>query len=238
MMNEGHPSENRHTSATPNQRAKAETQCAVCATLSPQPVRLQSVGSGSPDLDTRPARDVVGPEMLASWMQVCPRCGYCNTDLAMPLPGAPKVIESAAYRAQLADTTLCLPAARYLCSALIYEAARSHARAAWYALHAAWVCDDAADMPGAICCRERAATRFAQAEQAGLHIARSPEMAQVVLIDVLRRAQDFAAADQRARAAADRCVERRIRSLIRFETFLIAQGDAGCYTVAQALGNF
>lgn len=57
--------------------------CGVCGGISEQ-TGLQSTNAfGSPDLDLRP------PEMERStmcyWVQTCPQCGYCASDIAEKL---------------------------------------------------------------------------------------------------------------------------------------------------------
>lgn len=117
-------------------------RCAVCGAQH----EYTSIGStnafGSPDLDTRP------PEMQRStifaWVQRCPKCGFCASNISKASDQAISVIRSEAYHEQLSDPSMPELANSFLCKSIIDETAGDYGSAAWSLIHAAWVCDDEA----------------------------------------------------------------------------------------------
>jgi len=213
--------------------------CVLCGTPSEQ-VEVMSSNTlfGGPDLDTRPA------EMLRStlpyWVQRCPHCGYCSGDLAQnagDLTQVKTLVESSAYQAQLHDSSLSDPAPTFLCSALIQAQATSYALAGWGCIHAAWVCDDAENSAGAKRCRKQAAEFLQQARQRGQIIIQQRNAGEVVLVDVLRRSEQFELALSLCEEAQRHTSDSTLEAVLRFQSMLITSKDTGCYTVAQALGN-
>jgi hypothetical protein len=104
-------------------------------------------------------------------------------------PTAREVVNSDAYRAQLADEDLPAFARSFLCSSMIFEEHGDEAAAAQNAIEAAWVCDDE-DLPGAATrCRLRAMELLRGSKPGSLYSDKSTEYA--VIVDLLRRAGRF-----------------------------------------------
>ncbi len=80
-----------------------KAQGSVCGTEN----EYTGIGStnalGSLDLDTRP------PEMerstIFTWVQRCPECGYCASDVSITRPRAQAVVNGEEYKDQLNDPT-------------------------------------------------------------------------------------------------------------------------------------
>lgn len=214
---------------------EVEIQCAVCGRGSEQVVLTSTNSFGSVDLDLRP------PEMQRStihtWVQRCPYCGYCNMDLSHLQRAANQVMHSEAYRDQLADRTLSALTNTFLCISLILAAQGELSAAGWKCLHAAWVCDDERNTQGAVLCRQRAASLFQEALLQGELIAGSAAMSKAVLVDILRRSQQFALAQSLCEDGLRQFQDEVMQSVLRFQSLLIQRADTGCYTVMQALGN-
>lgn len=214
---------------------EVEIQCAVCGRSSEQVVLTSTNAFGSADLDLRP------PEMQRStihtWVQRCPHCGYCNVDLSHLQRAASQVMHSEAYRDQLADRTLSALANTFLCVSLILAAQDELSAAGWKCLHAAWICDDERNTQGAVVCRRRAGSLFQQALVQGELVVASAAMSNAVLVDVLRRSQQFALAQSLCEDGLRQFTDDVMQSVLRFQSLLIQRSDTGCYTVVQALGN-
>jgi hypothetical protein len=69
-------------------------------------------------------------------------------------PDTREVVDSEAYRAQLADDDLPSLARSFLCSSMIFETHGDEAAAARNAIEAAWVCDDEDVRGAATQCRQ------------------------------------------------------------------------------------
>lgn len=96
-----------------------KARCAVCGTETEFTGIASTNAFGSPDLDTRP------PEMQRStifaWVQCCPECGYCSSDISKVPSQAVSVVHSPEYGKQLTDSTYPELANGFLCKAIIGE---------------------------------------------------------------------------------------------------------------------
>src|SRR5947208_16297316 len=121
--------------------AEQSAACGNCGHVFTHDTLASTSAIGSPDLDTRP------PELQRStmhtWIQRCPSCGYCSRDVAEFDNLFRPVIESAAYRSQLADARYPELASTFICAGMLAEAGEQQADAGWAYLQAAWTLDDA-----------------------------------------------------------------------------------------------
>ena len=156
-----------------------KVRCWLCESENQFTVVGSTNAIGSSDLDVRP------PEMKRStifaWVQRCPECGYCATDLAAPRPEATDVVSAKEYERQLDDPTNPELANSFLC------ACRDYSAATWALLRAAWVCDDSGRPDQAVVCRQRAAEMLPVAEEHEQIIAKPEGASTAILIDLLRR---------------------------------------------------
>jgi rubredoxin len=231
-------------------RRETEWTCPVCGEPSRQTEVMSTNQLEPPDFDLRPGEMKRSTLPYLAWR--CPGCGYVEDSGAagwrpvMPEPDhAPRlddvfrvVIEGREYRRQLSDSLPELANA-FLCRALLDEEASRPAAAGWWALRAAWVCDDAGDADAARRCRERALELWEAAVAAGERLVRGNGLAprQLVLADVFRRAGRF----DRARECCHRALSGRprdpIRSLLEFEMLLITREDVEAHSTGEVVGR-
>ena len=209
-----------------------EARCGLCATQSEFLVLASTNRMGSPDLDTRP------PEMerstMRTWVQRCPNCGYCASDVAAPRPEAAAVVSTREYKRQLQDPSYPELANSFLCRALIESACGDYSAEAWAFIHAAWVCDDTEHLEQAIVCRQRAAEAIARAEEHGQQLTEQEGAGTAILVDLLRRSGRL---DEARRAIAEHrgtIADEIILRVLDFQMWLIDQDDESCHTIAEA----
>lgn len=213
--------------------ARTAVRCAACATSVDVPVVPAVTAIGSPDLDTRPPG--AARPLLTLRVQRCPTCGHCARDLSTLLPGAKAGVAEDDYRELLGDPTLPEGAREYLCLARLQSAAGRLADAFWSTLSAAWIADDADDDAAAVRCRLLAVVALRLARAAGKPLAQRDGVAEVVEIDVLRRAGEFGDAHRCTRRALERPREDVVERLLRFELDLIDARDRDAHPVSEAI---
>src|SRR5712692_6889563 len=154
---------------------RVECKCGVRGLTSQQDEIGSTYVIGSPDLDMRPPP--LKRAFIHAWIQACPFCGYCSSDISKCVPLTSEIVRSDAYQRQwersdypdLANEFLCWSMIQEkpweLVSALreiaggekarvetIQERAERLISAGWASLHAAWVCDDAGNEAAARNC--------------------------------------------------------------------------------------
>jgi len=162
-----------------------KVRCSVCG----REAQYSGIGStnafGSPDLDTRPPEGE--RSTMFAWVQKCPNCGYCASDLSKVQPGAKDVVETPAYKKQLNNRHYPELANSLLCKAMVDEGTRYFVKATWAIIHAAWVCDDAGSFDQASECRRKAIEMLEKAEESGQDWAEQDGTSTAILVDLLRR---------------------------------------------------
>ena len=212
---------------------KREYECFVCGNRSTHSCIASTNAFGSPDLDTRP------PEMERSTIydsiQRCPSCGYCSYDISSGDQNTKSLVESQQYRDLLDDTSLPETAASFL--ALSYEKERleEYSKAAWHAIRAAWICDDANDYESGRNCREKAVSLINQGNSNRQYIASQTGASEAITIDLMRRASMFTDAQELVDTAKSVEMEEIIRNVILFEERLINAEDIDVHTISEAL---
>lgn len=214
---------------------KEEARCSVCGAQN----AFTGIGStnavGSPDLDTRP------PEMerstIFAWVQRCPECGYCASDVSAILPEARAVAIGKEYKDQLNDPMYPELANSFLCKAIVDRESKDYSEATWALIHAAWACDDSDHPDQAMACRQKAADMLTIAEEHGQQVAGQDGTSTAILVDLLRRSGRI---DQARTVIAERrrqIAEDVIVSIMDFQSALIEKNDLSRYTIAEALGE-
>ena len=211
-----------------------EIKCSICGCAS----RYEEIAStnrfGSSDLDTRP------PEMERStieyWIQCCPECGYCASDVSHAPPQAADIITSDQYRRQLKDPNFPPLANRFLCSSLVHLNAQGHGRAAWSIIHAAWACDDAMVVRAAVECRRKAA-ELLQGSSGDCSIFESqPGATEAILADLLRRNGQFEKVGQVCQHGLTKSPPSLIQQLLEFQVALARNEDDKCHRLEELPG--
>ncbi len=195
----------------------SQPACSVCGASARPPFRAPTAEL-APDLDHRPGEPA--RSSLPRWVATCRRCGASGPDLSALPEGAAEVVRSVAYRALRATD----PAMPFLRWALICERTGDPAAAAEATLQAAWALDDAGQDAADL--RRRAAALFGEPD--------GPEDA-LRLIDILRRAGDFAAAASRAAALDGTALDENSAAILAFQRDRIAAADPARHMISSAL---
>jgi glutathione S-transferase len=186
------------------------------------------------DLDTRP------PEMrrstMSHWVHECEECGYVAPELDKTGGTDAKRVATADYRQALGRNDRTRLANRFVCRALLEEAAGDLVSAGWRLLHAAWACDDAEQAEEARVQRMAALALFergrALAQRAMKSVAGGDEL---LLADIARRAGEFhRALEYCAAGLALPEVPAFVTSLLMLQQELIRARDTARHTVAEA----
>ena len=146
-----------------------EVECCICGEKS----NHMSIGStnsfGSTDLDTRP------PEMKRStiyhWIQRCPSCGYCSSDLSVCGDNTKEIVNSKEYQNIIGDSEISGMAGSFLALSYENEKQQKYSDSAWRAIHAAWICDDGNNLEASTRCRKKAVTLIEKANEQKQKIA-------------------------------------------------------------------
>ena len=189
---------------------------------------------GAMDLDTRP------PEMqrstMAYWVHECEECGFVAAEFGKSVATDAKQVATTEYRQALERVDRDRLASRFVCRALLEEAAGDLLSAGWRRLHAAWACDDAQQAEEARLQRLAALELFERARAQGQRAMKSVDGgAELLLADIARRAGEFGRAFEFcAIGLALREVPAFVSGLLKFEQSLVGARDVGRHTVAEA----
>jgi hypothetical protein len=160
---------------------------------------------------------------LRDWLQACGTCHAAAWDLSTLPAEAKSVVESAAYRAlsiEAAEDTLLFR--RW---AMICLAAGDKEEAAEATLQAAWAADDGADMVEAAKLRRDVAVLWGE----------PPDQATALrLLDVLRRAGEFAAVETRGAQMAAGRVDGFAAAVVAFQRAHATDRDVGSHLLSSA----
>jgi hypothetical protein len=212
-----------------------ENECSLCGVQSYQMIVSPIEPQGLPDLDTRPAEMV--RSTLPCWVQRCPHCGYCATDIALDYPLADQTIRTEEYQRLLRKRSLPEKARQFLAWALIQVANDELGGAGWSALHAAWICDDDEKLPAASDCRRLALERFTAQRARQGHVTgfEEPGVEELLLADLNRRTGSFAEANRWASAGMGRHPMEMVRRALRMEQDLAERKDRAAHSVQELL---
>lgn len=214
---------------------KEMTNCCLCGVGKAFSCVKSTNELGFPDLDTRP------PEMYRStiftWVQRCPDCGYCATDISEAPAQAEAVIYSSEYIQQLKDETYPDLANNFLCKSLIDKASGDYAAAAWSVIYAAWACDDAKKAKAARKCRVKAADLITKATSAGQPVSEQDGAATAIQVDLLRRAGKIAEARELLSKYRGSISDDTFSKILDFQDDLLSKGDVACHTIEEAIGE-
>jgi hypothetical protein len=202
--------------------AVAMILCAVCGAVV-RPVFRAPAPELAPDLDFRPGEPA--RSTLRRWMAECSGCGSAAPDLAALGPEDAEVVrvdaEYAALRAQAP-----IFARAFLLWALLCQRRGEAWGQAEALLQAAWAADDAEEPEWAVAWRQQAAGIWPP----------SPEIQpRLCLIDIYRRAGDFAMAATVADTLAREPLDESSGAILAFQRRLIDGQDKGRQLMSSAL---
>lgn len=211
-----------------------EVICAVCGSKQ----TVNEIGStnsfGAMDLDTRP------PEMrrstMSHWVHECTECGFVAPELEKSVATDARRVATAEYRSELERSDRVRLANRFVCRALLNEAAGDFASAGWRRLHAAWACDDAEQGEEARVQRMAALALFERGRAGGVPAMKSTAGGdEVLLADLARRAGQFEQALQYCAAGlALPEVPAFVTALLMLEQELVRARDTARHSVDEA----
>jgi hypothetical protein len=212
-----------------------EVSCAVCGLVSEQTSLASTSAFGSPDLDSRP------PELKRStmdyWLERCPHCGYCASTISRSTGTERSLVESPTYQAQRANPAYPPLANAFLCRSMVEEAVDELTEAAWSAIHAAWVCDDAGQAEAASACRRRALRLREAGADGGPGLAQDAETDAAIAADLLRRIGDYESVRGLVSGTLASSTNETIRQILQFQALLASRRDSGCYKLENAVDN-
>ncbi len=166
-----------------------EIKCAICGHPSAHDVVMSMHVTGWPDMDGR--HSGFERSIFALSIQRCPSCSYCAPDISKGSAKAREVIQSQAYCEQFESPDYPALANSFLCQSMISEKDGDFSSAGWASLKAAWACDDQDNNDGAKRCRLRAVEMFKRAMDSGKKFSGYFGNDDVILTDLLRRAERF-----------------------------------------------
>ncbi len=210
-----------------------KVKCCVCGAKT----KFTDIGStntlGLPDLDTRPAE--MQRSTMFAWVQRCPKCGYCASDVSSLKEGSKIIVTRNDYKRQLEDPTYPALANSFLCKAMIEHESNDYVAATFSLIHAAWACDDSDQDRQAITCREKAADMIVIAEEHGQQVSQQDGARTGILSDLLRRAGRFEQARQVIEKGRVNISDENIARILDFQIALINQNDRSCHSIDEAL---
>jgi hypothetical protein len=203
-------------------------RCYCCDKTSEHSVLMSSNSIGSPDLDQRPPGMI--RSTIGSWLQECPYCGYVASRLDKGDAKARSFIDTVEFRAASLDPLADPPSRRFLVRAAQDAHGGDRKSAFLNTLSAAWIADDSDRPPDAQALRLKAAGHLEGGRITSIDT-------RLRLLDVLRRASSWEAAEALAAELAAEGLEYPFPEIVSFHLGLIEAQDNGRYTIAQALAD-
>jgi hypothetical protein len=196
--------------------------CAVCGAMV-RPVFKAPAPELAPDLDFRPGEPA--RSTLRRWVAECSGCGSAAPDLAAAGPEDAEVVRGDAEYAALRSQAPGF-ARSFLLWALLCQRRGSAWAAAEALLQAAWAADDAEEAEWAVAWRLQAAAVWPQSGEI---------QPRLCLLDIYRRAGEFALAAEVAEGLADEPLDESSAAILAFQQRLISERDASRQLMSSAL---
>lgn len=212
---------------------KGKFTCGICGKISEHDIIGSTNAFGSPDLDTRPPGGM--RYTINTWVQRCPHCGYCASNIEEASKAADSMISSQEYQSQLGSDEYPELASSFLCKAILEKAKGDLNQAAWTTIHAAWACDDSGDDESAKKCRMRAVGLIKVAVSSGQKFSGQSGADVAITVDLLRRAGQFDEALQIIDEKQAEINDKIIRKILIFQKELILRSDNQCHTISSAM---
>jgi uncharacterized protein (DUF2225 family) len=213
---------------------KKEITCGVCGEKSEHALIGSTNAFGSVDLDTRPPADM--RYTIYTWVQRCPYCGYCATNIEGVSESAEAIIGSRKYQLQLMNDQYPKLANSFLCKVMLKKVKGDLPGAIWSTIHAAWACDDSGNNESAKQCRIKAVELIKNAVSRGQTISDEPEADIAITVDLLRRSGQFGEGLQIIDQNHNEIKDEIIKKVLKFQKELILRSDHQCYTISECLG--
>jgi hypothetical protein len=215
--------------------SEREVICCVCGTKSSHLGIGSTNTSGSPDLDTRP------PEMMRSticyWIERCPSCGYCSSDLSECHDNARKLVETKEYQGIIENNNTPETAASFMALSYVKQKLHQYPWAAWGAIHAAWICDDENDYESSRECRKVAISMIEKAKEESHQLVDQAGASEAIIIDLMRRSGMFKSALELVNKTKVMDIEEVVSEVISYQEKLVLAEDMDAHTISEALGE-
>ncbi|MBM3149469.1 MAG: DUF2225 domain-containing protein [Chloroflexi bacterium] len=233
-------------------------KCCICKEESEQVILTSTSAFGSMDLDTRPP--ALQRFTIDTWVQRCPSCGYCASEINKLEQGAAQLVSSDAYKNQLNSPNFPELANSFMCLSMIHEETGEYASAAWDSIHAAWACDDVTDSmswrsirqttqevhsdlayrrasidPTAKKCRRRALVLLRKAQEARQSFSKQVGGEEALIVDLLRRVGEFDEALKVCNDGLKKSPDEILTAVLKLQIRLINSKDVAGHTVAKAM---
>lgn len=214
-----------------------EKRCAVCRQVSEQHELTSTSAFGWSDLDGRPPEPQRSSLFL--WVQRCPVCGYCASDIEVGEEHWCDILQSNEYRRQLGDPAFPEVANLFLCQAIVLEETGNEKEAAWSAVRAAWTCDDENTPEASVHARLRAVELFRLEIAEGGEFGAGDESGDIfasehgLLAELLRRAGRFDEALAECQEGLGAVHDSRLRRVLELERALATSKDDRCHSHAE-----
>ncbi|WP_027526627.1 hypothetical protein [Bradyrhizobium sp. Ec3.3] len=200
-------------------------ECYCCGKVSEHWELMSSNSFGSRDLDQRPSgmfRSTIG-----SWLQECPYCGYVAPSIDKGDAKARCFVDTPEFRAASLDP-LAEPASRRFLVRAAQDAYYGDRRSAFHnTLCAAWVADDRGREADAVALRLKAAGHLGGGRITSIDT-------RLLLLDVLRRAASWQAAEALAAELTAEELESPFSDIVAFHRGKIEARDSGRYKIKEA----
>ncbi|MBP7882010.1 MAG: DUF2225 domain-containing protein [Candidatus Methylopumilus sp.] len=212
-----------------------EVECSVCGEKSTHMVIGSTNSFGSPDLDTRQ------PEMQRStiyhWIQRCPKCGYCSSNLSKCSENTKEIVNSKTYQNISGSVEMSVTAASFLARSYELEQQQAYSDSAWKAIHAAWICDDNNNIESSIKCRKQAIALIEKANNHGQIFIDQVGANEAIIIDLMRRSGMHQQALELSKSIKKEDIEEIILQIIQYQEVLIAKNDTAAHIMSEVIGE-
>lgn len=212
-----------------------EVECSVCGEKSTHMVIGSTNSFGSPDLDTRQ------PEMQRStiyhWIQRCPKCGYCASDLSECGENTKEIVNSKEYQNISSSSEMPVTAASFLARSYELEQQQAYSDSAWKAIHAAWICDDNNNIESSTKCRKQAIALIEKANNHGQIFIDQAGANEAIIIDLMRRSGMHQQALELSKSIKNEDIEEIILQIIQYQEVLIAKNDTAAHIMSEVIGE-
>ena len=212
---------------------REEVACGVCNGTVVITVITSTNSFGSPDLDTRPPP--MARETISTWVNRCPHCHYCRSDITDSAGVNKEHVDSDEYQNQLSDSRFSPLVNSFLCEAILEREQPDSRKQFWSLLSAAWACDDDGNIQGSNSCREMASEVARKCRADGVQYCADAVSEDFLLVDVLRRCGKF---EEARKVISDTLtsIEHDVgKAILIYQGRLMDRNDRACHTIEQAM---
>ena len=198
--------------------------CSNCNEEIEVPRALCWSSMGSSDLDGRPSFPA-RMDLLMYRLTACPKCGYCNTDIEVPVGDLSEYIKGNEYISCKSNDFCSSNATKSFRHALICLKRKEYSSAFYSFLEAAWACDDYNDFEKSVVCRKEAINIYFSHKED----AEWKKDVPLIVVDMLRRIGQFKEAV--SFASSNKYVDSLQQRVANMQIKLSLLRDNKCYSI-------